>query len=66
MQIVLPAARKDSKQTIERARDYGIAVKMITGDNFLIAREMARELELGTVVRNSTGLPVLDAVRFLF
>lgn len=53
-------ARHDSKETIMRARDFGIAVKMITGDNFLIAREMARELELGDFVRNNVGLPVLD------
>jgi H+-transporting ATPase len=53
-------ARKDSKETIYRAREFGIAIKMITGDNFLIAKEMAKELDMGPLVRNAHGLPELD------
>jgi len=40
--------REDSKETIEHARDHGIDVKMVTGDNLAIGREIAGELGLGT------------------
>lgn len=39
--------RDDSKQTIERVRAKGVAVKMVTGDDTAIARETARQLGLG-------------------
>jgi H+-transporting ATPase len=55
----LDPPRPDSKHTIDTAREYGVAVKMITGDHLLIARETARVLGLGTAVRNSDGLPLL-------
>jgi H+-transporting ATPase len=38
--------REDSKQTIATARDMGIDVKMVTGDQQAIAREIARELDM--------------------
>jgi H+-transporting ATPase len=56
----LDPPRPDSKNTILTAREYGVAVKMITGDHLLIARETGRVLDLGTAVRDSTGLPLLD------
>ena len=40
--------RTDSKQTIADAREHGIAVKMVTGDDVAIARETATQLGLGT------------------
>jgi H+-transporting ATPase len=40
--------REDSKQTIESARRMGIAVKMVTGDQIAIGREIARQVGLGT------------------
>ncbi|HVS75820.1 MAG TPA: plasma-membrane proton-efflux P-type ATPase, partial [Steroidobacteraceae bacterium] len=40
--------REDSKQTIETARQMGIAVKMVTGDQVAIGREVARQVGLGT------------------
>jgi H+-transporting ATPase len=40
--------RDDSKETIHTARDMGINVKMVTGDRIEIAKEIARELDLGT------------------
>lgn len=40
--------REDSKQTIETARRMGIAVKMVTGDQVAIGREIARQVGLGT------------------
>jgi H+-transporting ATPase len=39
--------REDSRETIGQARAHGITVKMITGDNVAIAREMAGQLGLG-------------------
>ena len=38
----LDPPRPDTKQTIEDANRYGVAVKMITGDHILIAKETAR------------------------
>jgi H+-transporting ATPase len=38
----LDPPRPDTKQTIADARGYGVAVKMITGDHLLIAKETAR------------------------
>jgi H+-transporting ATPase len=56
----LDPPRPDSKHTIKTAREYGVAVKMITGDHLLIAKETGRMLELGTAIRDSSGLPLLD------
>jgi H+-transporting ATPase len=39
--------RTDSKGTIETARQMGISVKMVTGDQIAIAKETARQLGLG-------------------
>lgn len=40
--------RQDSKETIQVARDMGINVKMVTGDQIAIGKEIARQLGLGT------------------
>merc|ERR1712178_646788 len=42
--------RPDSKQTIDICRQLGISVKMVTGDQKLIAKETSRELGLDTDV----------------
>jgi len=42
--------REDSAETIAQARKQGIQVKMITGDNLAIAREIAGRLSLGKTV----------------
>jgi H+-transporting ATPase len=39
--------REDAAETMEQARRHGIDVKMVTGDNIAIAREIAGELGLG-------------------
>jgi H+-transporting ATPase len=57
----LDPPRFDTKQTIDDAIRYGVAVKMITGDHALIAKETARVLGMGDYVRASEGLPLLDA-----
>lgn len=58
----LDPPRPDTKITIANARKYGVNVKMITGDHLLIARETARQLELGLAIRSAEGLPLLDPV----
>jgi H+-transporting ATPase len=40
--------RVDSAETLKNARGYGIKVKMITGDNLAIAKQISSELGLGT------------------
>ncbi|CAF0765491.1 unnamed protein product [Adineta steineri] len=39
--------RSDTKETIERAMELGVKVKMITGDQLAIAKETGRRLGLG-------------------
>jgi len=39
--------REDSAATIRKVRQEGVAVKMVTGDNLSIAREISHELQLG-------------------
>jgi H+-transporting ATPase len=40
--------REDSAETIKHAGEHGIAVKMVTGDNLAIAKQIASQLGLGT------------------
>lgn len=47
--------REDSKQTIETARQMGVNVKMVTGDQVVIAREIAGQLSLGTDILDASG-----------
>ncbi|KUO39978.1 MAG: magnesium-transporting ATPase [Candidatus Hadarchaeum yellowstonense] len=39
--------RPDSKEIVEELKELGIAVKMLTGDNVTIAKEIARQVSLG-------------------
>lgn len=48
--------RQDSRDTIARAEDHGIQVKMVTGDNVAIAREIAGQLGLGTNIQPADQL----------
>ena len=48
--------REQAKATIASARQMGVKVKMITGDQMAIAREMARQLGLGTDILDASGL----------
>jgi H+-transporting ATPase len=40
--------RADSKETIQDTRQMGVKVKMLTGDQMAIAKEIARQLDLGS------------------
>ncbi|MDQ2814234.1 MAG: plasma-membrane proton-efflux P-type ATPase [Actinomycetota bacterium] len=56
---VLPLSdppRVDAKATIATARQLGVAVKMVTGDQVAIARETARALGMGTGILDAAGL----------
>eukprot|EP00928_Gymnodinium_smaydae_P025489 TRINITY_DN20274_c0_g2_i1.p1 TRINITY_DN20274_c0_g2~~TRINITY_DN20274_c0_g2_i1.p1 ORF type:complete len:912 (+),score=213.28 TRINITY_DN20274_c0_g2_i1:128-2863(+) len=56
----LDPPRPDTKLTIEKAHDFGISVKMITGDHGAIAVETSRQLGLGTEIENADKLPNLE------
>ena len=66
----LDPPRHDTKQTIERALDLGIDVKMITGDQVAIAKETCFQLGMGTNIRGTELIPdgetstSADAIRF--
>jgi H+-transporting ATPase len=48
--------REDSKDTIEKAKTMGVNIKMITGDHIDIAKEIARELNLGTNILGASQI----------
>jgi H+-transporting ATPase len=47
--------REDSKKTIETARQMGVNVKMVTGDQVVIAKEIAGQLSLGKNILDAGG-----------
>jgi H+-transporting ATPase len=57
----LDPPREDTAQTIVEAVNYGVAVKMITGDHLLIAKEMAKRLNLGGFILPADNLPMLGS-----
>lgn len=48
--------RDEAKETIATARQMGINVKMVTGDQVAIAQETAQQLGLGTNILDASGL----------
>lgn len=48
--------RHDSAETIRRALDLGVSVKMITGDQLAIGKETGRRLGMGTNMYPSSSL----------
>ena len=60
---VLPLAdppRKDSAATITAARHLGVTVKMVTGDQVAIAKEIARQVGLGQQILDAAVLTAHD------
>lgn len=47
--------RVDAKETIATAREMGVKVKMVTGDQMAIAQETAKKLGLGTNILDASG-----------
>jgi len=48
--------REDTKPTIEAVRKLGLKIKMLTGDQMAIAKEIARQLGLGTNILDAGKL----------
>jgi H+-transporting ATPase len=48
--------RADSKATIDTARQMGLAVKMVTGDQVAIGREIAAQLGMGANILDASAL----------
>jgi H+-transporting ATPase len=48
--------RDQAKATIASARDMGVSVKMVTGDQMAIAKETAKQLGMGTNILDASGL----------
>jgi H+-transporting ATPase len=48
--------REQAKATIASAREMGVTVKMVTGDQLAIARETAKQLGMGTNILDATSL----------
>jgi len=46
--------REDSRATVEKAKDMGLQIKMVTGDQIAIAKEIAGQLNLGTNIMDAT------------
>src|SRR5437762_11393050 len=53
---LLDPPRPDSKSTIAEARAYGVKVKMLTGDNVDLARQIALQLDMGAYYSTATAL----------
>ncbi len=53
--------RDDSAATIARAEEYGVKIKMVTGDNLAIAGQIAGKLGLGSSILRSDILPTEGA-----
>ncbi|HEY9722280.1 MAG TPA: plasma-membrane proton-efflux P-type ATPase [Oscillatoriaceae cyanobacterium] len=52
--------REDARQTLAEARRMGLDVKMVTGDQVPIAREIAAKLDLGTRILDADDLERLS------
>jgi len=48
--------REQAKATIASARQMGVKIKMVTGDQVAIARETAKQLGMGTDILDATSL----------
>lgn len=55
--------RDDTKDTIARATQYGVPVRMITGDHVLIAKKTCRDLDMGDM--SNPAWPNIQVI-FLF
>jgi len=50
--------REDSAETIAQTRKYGVSMKMVTGDNLAIAKQIAAKLGLGSNILRADALPI--------
>eukprot|EP01114_Cavostelium_apophysatum_P018942 TRINITY_DN5964_c0_g1_i1.p1 TRINITY_DN5964_c0_g1~~TRINITY_DN5964_c0_g1_i1.p1 ORF type:complete len:1046 (+),score=348.60 TRINITY_DN5964_c0_g1_i1:162-3299(+) len=68
MLTFLDPPRDDTKETIARSQEYGVPVRMITGDHILIAKKTCKDLAMGDttrpdwpLIRGPDNLPILDS-----
>jgi len=61
----LDPPRHDTKWTVERSYEYGVSVKMITGDHAAIAKETCRVLGMGTNILTTDSLPDVDTSGYI-
>ncbi|MGR9053973.1 MAG: HAD-IC family P-type ATPase, partial [Gammaproteobacteria bacterium] len=52
--------REDARQTIDEAKRHGIEIKMVTGDDIAIAKQIAGELGLGQNIQSADRLDGSD------
>ena len=52
--------REDAAETIKAATEHGVDVRMVTGDNVAIAREIAAELGLREDILDAEKIPAAD------
>jgi len=55
--------REDSRGTLDRIRDLGVSVKMLTGDALPIARNIARQIGLGDKITRMSKLEKMQGQR---
>ncbi|CAG8521989.1 8116_t:CDS:2 [Acaulospora morrowiae] len=53
---LLDPPRPDSAETIRRCNSYGVEVKMVTGDQLIIAKEVAHRLGMSRVILDANHL----------
>ncbi|CAG8823613.1 14970_t:CDS:1, partial [Racocetra fulgida] len=53
---LLDPPRPDSAETIKRCNGYGVDVKMVTGDQLIIAKEVAHRLGMNRVILDANHL----------
>ncbi|KAJ9062759.1 hypothetical protein DSO57_1038175 [Entomophthora muscae] len=58
---LLDPPRPDSAETVKRCHDYGVSVKMVTGDQLIIAKEVAHRLGMQRAILDATKLVEKDA-----
>jgi H+-transporting ATPase len=51
---LLDPPRDDSAEVIESAREHGIDIRMVTGDHLAIAKQVAKQLNLGQDIKVAT------------
>lgn len=52
--LISDPPRDDSAATIKKAQELGVSIKMITGDHGAIAKETARQIEMGDRILSAT------------
>lgn len=57
---LLDPPREDSAETIRQAKEHGIDVKMVTGDNVPVACEISRQLGMGDHIQAADALFTKD------